>query len=258
MNFRTFLILGALWGLAACQPAVPDSGPAAYQSSATGIGYGNAETIAAREARDAQLASSSILPPEPVVSGQPLSALRSDAQQPAPRTARAISDPQSLDAELAAGVTLSPSGREIVNASPSNAAPVLQSNPGISDENSFDAVSGRETIASDAARIEANRAQYQVVQPSALPERTGPAQPNVVQYALQTSHPKGTKVYNRLNIPSVGSVLRSCSRYASPDEAQIDFLARGGPERDRRGLDPDGDGYACDWDPAPFRTRSGG
>ena len=35
-------------------------------------------------------------------------------------------------------------------------------------------------------------------------------------------------------------------------------LPCGGPERDPRGLDPDGDGFACDWDPAPFRAAVSG
>lgn len=254
MSIRKFMMMGAVAGLAACQPAVPDSGAGAYDSG-RGVGFDDPSTLAARQARDARLATSTVVPNAPPVSGEPLSALRTPVPQPTQRSARAVYDPQSLDAELAAG---SNSGVAVVNASPSNAAPVFQSNPAISDENSFDAVSGRETIASDAARVQSNRAQYQIVQPTDLPQRSGDAQPNVVQYALQTNHPKGTKVYQRLNIASVSGLMRSCARYASADEAQIDFLARGGPERDRRGLDPDGDGYACDWDPAPFRPNSGG
>ena len=31
----------------------------------------------------------------------------------------------------------------------------------------------------------------------------------------------------------------------------------GGPERDQFGIDPDGDGYACSWDPSPFRKAVG-
>lgn len=240
MSIRNFILIGAVAGLAACQPAVPDSGASVYDSG-RGVGFDDPSTLAARQARDAQLETSIIPSPAPVSDGAPLSALSTPVPEPTQRTARALSDPQSLDAELAAG-----------------AAPLGQSNPGISDENSFDAVSGRETIASDAARVEANRQQYQVVQPTALPERSGTTQPNVVQYALQTSHPKGTQVYRRLNVASVSSLMRNCARYASADEAQIDFLSRGGPERDGRGLDPDGDGYACDWDPAPFRSSSGG
>ncbi len=47
---------------------------------------------------------------------------------------------------------------------------------------------------------------------------------------------------------------RACARYDSQDLAQAEFLASGGPRMDRRGVDPDGDGFACGWDPAPFRT----
>ena len=38
------------------------------------------------------------------------------------------------------------------------------------------------------------------------------------------------------------------------DQAQSAFLDSGGPEKDRKGLDPDGDGFACGWDPTPFRN----
>lgn len=258
MSIRKFMMIGAMAGLAACQPAIPDSG-AAVVDTGRGVGFDDPSTLSARQARDAQL-TTSIVPNAPVVSGEPLSAIDTPVTQPTQRTARAVSDPQSLDAELAAGANAARvnSGQPVLNASPSNAAPLLQNNPTISDENSFEAVAGRETIASDAARVQSNSQQYQVVQPTALPKRVGNAQPNVVEYALQTKHAKGTKVYRRLNIGSVSSQMRNCSRYASADEAQIDFLARGGPTRDRRGLDPDGDGYACAWDPAPFRSTSGG
>jgi hypothetical protein len=124
----------------------------------------------------------------------------------------------------------------------------------ISDENDFDAVAGRETIESDRARIERNRAQYQVIQPGALPVRSGAAGPNIVDYALATSHPRGTQLYRRSTF-GVGNTAAKCAGYASPDLAQQAFLERGGPERDRLGLDPDGDGYACAWDPSPYRLR---
>ena len=114
------------------------------------------------------------------------------------------------------------------------------------------------SIVGDAQRLEQNRAQYQVIEPQALPQRTGGAQPNIVAFALSTSHPVGTRVYARAGFNGEARAARNCRTYASPDQAQIDFLARGGPERDRRGLDPDGDGYACSWDPSPFRKASGG
>ena len=36
--------------------------------------------------------------------------------------------------------------------------------------------------------------------------------------------------------------------------AQAEFLRRGGPDRDPKALDPDGDGFACSWDPRPFQA----
>lgn len=124
---------------------------------------------------------------------------------------------------------------------------------GISDEQDFDAVTARRSIEGDKAQIERNRAQYTVDQPTALPERTGDTGPNLVQYALNTSNLPGQSVYSRSSL-SFANPDRACARYASPDLAQQDFLASGGPERDRKGLDPDGDGFVCGWDPRPFRA----
>ncbi|WP_147103428.1 excalibur calcium-binding domain-containing protein [Tateyamaria sp. syn59] len=269
IRFRSFLILGAVAGLAACQPAIPDSNPDEFVNPGRGVGFDNPNTLAAREARDAQL-TGPVVQPAPAVGAQtlpPSTAGQASGAAGRPvqgQTPRAVSNPASLDAELAqiaaendAAAAQANSGRAVVNASPSNAAPVILNNPGISDENDFDAVSSRQSIESDAARLEANRQQYQVVQPTALPSRAESAQPNVVQYALQTRHPKGTQVHRRFGVGSAARFERNCAAYNSADEAQIDFLARGGPERDRQGLDPDGDGYACAWDPAPFRRAAG-
>jgi len=128
-------------------------------------------------------------------------------------------------------------------------------NPGISDEQDFEAVSGRQTIESDAERLERLRRDYQVIQPRPVPERSGDGGPNIVAFALETTHPVGQQVYQRLGRkPSREEFLRRCAAYVSADAAQRAFLEQGGPERDRRGLDPDGDGYACLWDPAPYRV----
>ena len=126
-------------------------------------------------------------------------------------------------------------------------------NVGISDEQDFNAVAARETIESDAERIARNRAELVVVQPGALPQRPGDTGPNIVEFALATNHAPGVQLYKRGGI-SVRSQDAACARYASPDQAQQDFLERGGPDRDRLGVDPDGDGFACSWDPRPFRT----
>lgn len=125
-------------------------------------------------------------------------------------------------------------------------------NAEVSDEQDFAAVSARETIESDKARIEANRAQYVVIQPGSLPVRPGEMGPNIVEFALATTNPVGVALYDRGGL-SFTSSEAACGKFASPDQAQQAFLAAGGPESDRKNLDPDGDGFACGWDPAPFR-----
>lgn len=94
------------------------------------------------------------------------------------------------------------------------------------------------------------------IAPAAVPARpAGDSYVNPVEFALATSHPVGQAVYPR----SGGSVnALACSGYRSPIAAQEAFLGAGGPQSDRLGLDADGDGYACDWDPTPYRdaTRS--
>lgn len=140
-----------------------------------------------------------------------------------------------------------------LQASPSNAAPVLLNHSGISDEQEFAAVAGRETIESDAQRRAQQAAAYAVIQPTAIPERDGTTGPNIIEYALAAPNAKGQEYYSRFVWSGQGRFERNCASYTSPDEAQRDFLTRGGPDRDPRGIDPDGDGFACGWDPAPFR-----
>ncbi|MFN4099359.1 MAG: hypothetical protein ACK4GT_06245 [Pararhodobacter sp.] len=77
--------------------------------------------------------------------------------------------------------------------------------------------------------------------------------PNLMAYALTATHPVGTEVYRRLNPLRWSRWESACLQFRNQDAAQIAFLANGGPERDRDNLDPDGDGYACWWDPTPFR-----
>lgn len=85
--------------------------------------------------------------------------------------------------------------------------------------------------------------------------RTGPypgSTPVLVRYAHQESHDPGKAVYQR-SAGSVDSAARACRSYAGADAAQTAFIAAGGPVIDPRGLDPDGDGFVCGWDPRPFR-----
>ena len=134
----------------------------------------------------------------------------------------------------------------------------IGSNPGISDEQDFDAVASRETIESDAQRREAQAAAYTLIEPTDLPERTGSTGPNIVQYALNAPNNRGQAIYSRSALSGEARFQRNCAKYNTPDDAQRDFLSRGGPERDRLGIDPDGDGFACGWDPTPFRALAQG
>ncbi|WP_298933393.1 hypothetical protein [uncultured Ruegeria sp.] len=133
-------------------------------------------------------------------------------------------------------------------------AATAASNTGISDEQDFAAVSERRSIESDAARIDQNRQTYEVVAPTAVPERSADGQPNIVQYALSTTNPVGAQLYSRAGFNLQAKAQRNCAQFPSSDQAQIEFLSNGGPQRDRKGLDPDGDGFACSWDPSPFRS----
>ena len=156
----------------------------------------------------------------------------------------------------AAGIDLDRRGG--VQASPTNAAPIASGGAAISDEQSFEAVANRETIQSDAERRAQQAAAYQVIQPTALPQRTGETGPNLVEYALNAPNKRGQEWYSRFILGTMGNRFeRNCASYRSPDDAQRDFLLRGGPNRDPKGIDPDGDGFACGWDPAPFLAAVG-
>ena len=139
----------------------------------------------------------------------------------------------------------------------STAAAPTANNPGISDEQSFTAVSARESIQSDAQRLAQQRAAYEQAAVEALPERSRSSGPNIVEYALTTSNSVGVPVYKR-GRTSESKFQRACSKFTSADLAQQAFLDAGGPDKDKLGVDPDGDGFACGWNPAPFRAARAG
>lgn len=139
-----------------------------------------------------------------------------------------------------------------LQADPNNVAPTLL---GLSDENDFAAVSERQSIESDAERLAANRELYKLIEPTDLPSRPGETGPNIVAYALATDNPVGEPLYKRfLLFMTPDKFADNCAAYASPDLAQIAFLAQGGPDKDPLGVDPDGDGFACAWNPEVFRS----
>jgi len=235
---RYFLCSAALVALAACEPTVPDSG--------VGVGFGDYDSYQKQKAaRDAELRGQSV----PQGNSAPQSALK----PPTPGSDVA----QETQAVLAA--TRTGSGQAPLQASPSNPAPVQVNNPaGISKENDFGVIGAQRTIEDDAALRALQQAQYQQIQPTAVPQRIGSSGPSIVDYALKTTHPVGASQYRRTGVNLQARYEKNCAKYPSPDLAQSEFLAKGGPEKDRLGLDPDGDGYACTWNPAPFRKAKSG
>ena len=78
---------------------------------------------------------------------------------------------------------------------------------------------------------------------------------NVAKFARDTKHNKGEKIFTRLSF-SIYDNWNECSKFKTKDEAQRKFLKDGGPYKDRFNLDPDGDGFACEWDPEVYRELS--
>ena len=78
---------------------------------------------------------------------------------------------------------------------------------------------------------------------------------NVAKFARDTKNNKGEKIFTRLSF-SIYNNWNECSKFKTRDEAQRKFLKEGGPYKDIFNLDPDGDGFACDWDPEIYRKLS--
>lgn len=216
-------VLGLI-GLTACAPAVPDSGAGGDAAFGT---YTDANSY--RATRDTELNG-----------GAPLDAVGLTNQ----------------GTEISNEVV--PPAQGTTATTPTAPVRITANNPQISDEQDFGAVSNRQTIESDAERLRLLRENRQEVRPTAVPTRSGvDSGPNIVAYALQSRHPVGQKIYRR-TLSSQSKFDRNCAKYTSQDKAQADFLEKGGPQRDRLGLDPDGDGFACFWDPTPFRAVRAG
>ena len=236
---RAPLLVMVICGLAACTPPVPESGPGpgfedynSYLRNRSGNPYATQPVVPVAPAFSADMAASAITESE----GGTVAPLAQSAIPPL--------DPTALG-ERARGNA--PTGIE------ETTSEMGYVSGDVSDEQDFTAVQSRESIESDKARIEANRAQYVLIQPGALPVRPGDSGPNLAEYAVATNNPVGVSLYHRPSIYLV-NVKAACSKFTSPDLAQSAFLASGGPQSDRKGLDPDGDGFACTWDPRPFRA----
>lgn len=229
---RRAAILLACAGLAACAAQAPNDGESYFDNITP-----DPAALAAEEQRlsEAESIETVQLPadssaPAPTASTEPVSisvaaAQTAAASQPATTTPTTPAQPAQPQVQVAS-----------------------ESGTGISDTQDFGAITSRESRQSDAAKLAALRASYQTVEPTELPRRPD-GSVNLASYAISQKHPVGTRVYSRFNRSQ-----NNCTRYRKDqDEAQRVFLQNGGPEKDRRQLDPDGDGFACDWNPDTYR-----
>ncbi len=75
---------------------------------------------------------------------------------------------------------------------------------------------------------------------------------NIAAFARSTINKKGESVYTRRSFQTFDH-WTECAFFNTNENAQRFFLKTGGPKEDLKNLDPDGDGFACDWDPAVYR-----
>ncbi|MFO6464039.1 hypothetical protein ACK8OR_06585 [Jannaschia sp. KMU-145] len=250
-----FLIaaLGAVLTLSACEPPVPESGVG-------GAAFETPEQYAAR--REAQLRGTpapiapattvrppdtpvAVLGPQATTLPAPAPGTTSEAAQIASQTRAVLGAPPATSA--APAPLPGPATAAV------NPGELDRDNPNISREQDFAAVSAERSIEDDAARVRAARQQYQLVQPTEL-QRPNDSAPNIIAYALNDAQAVGTKAFRRNPLSSNRRSEQRCAGYRTPDVAQEEFLAAGGPQSDRLNLDPDGDGNACSWNPATFRA----
>lgn len=245
--------VAALCAVVACSPEIPDSG--------AGVGFGDyGAFMRERERERARQAArpASIVPPAQVVSLPPQQTPSQSAQQGG-----------------AAAVPASPIRTAAVQAAPIQQAPLSALAPApvtapvpppVTAQAQPPATGASAPITTQdfptLAAAQGGTVSYpapaqgtvQMVAPTAVPARPSDI-PNIVEYALNTRNSVGQQVWRR-SVLTMQNTDRNCRSFVNSDLAQEEFLRRGGPQRDPQNLDPDGDGFACWWDPAPFRAAA--
>lgn len=210
-----FVLTGLV--LAACEPSVPNS--------AAGVGFG---AYPGSQQRDGAL------------QGAPLSATTPPAGSTAALDAAAAKTTQgTIGADAIAAL------RATAPSSP-GPAPV---NPATGE---YIGVNGQPRAPGQPMDA---MSHFGTTRPAPVTDMTtqGAAGPNLAAYALAATNSLGQKVYAR-NGFKMTSTEKACAKFVSSDLAQRAFLEKGGPVQDPGNLDPDGDGFACAWDPRPFQA----
>ena len=241
--------------LAACVPPPPPAPPVQQAAAVNaGVGFNNPEAYrAARAQRETQLrnqAPAYVPPAAPENLPPPIIELPGGETEPLDSARAAGLDPSVLAAverigQAPAGAVSAPVAAELPAPAP---APVVMA----SSEAAQTPLRPAPQPTADGFAQDAN---YVQVSASALPERPEGGV-NVVAYALGTTNAVGQPVHRRGTSFSKSKFERACGDFRSADAAQVAFLAAGGPDRDRLGVDPDGDGFACGWSPVPFRSAA--
>lgn len=239
---RSALSLFALAPLAlvACGPTVPESG--------TGVGFGDYNGYDAQREAALTRGAPMVAPgAQPImgggVGGQPIGGQPlGGATTPGSAAPMGGFSPERIGAAIdnasgGASGGAAPAGDSFGASAPLNAMP--------------SAPLGMDPMASAATPPAALPAPMTPPLASSPARLTG-GKANIVQYALTTTNSVGQQIYDRPSL-QMRNPEKACAAYPSPDQAQAAFLDAGGPQKDRKGLDPDGDGFACAWDPSGFR-----
>ncbi|SOC18937.1 hypothetical protein [Rhodobacter maris] len=216
---KTLVFVLPVLALAACDPPVPNS--------AAGVGFGDYQSYL--QQREAALRGSAAMSPASATATP-------GAASSYGSTGYGATPVQSAAGQVAAGD--GSIGAETLAALRAT-APAGETNP--------------VQVAPNATGVGAPLDAMAPAAPPSPAAATGSAGPNLAAYALAATNAPGQQVYKRGGI-KLSNSARACGKFISPDLAQMEFLRRGGPERDPANLDPDGDGFACGWDPRPFQA----
>lgn len=241
---RFSLAVLALCVIAGCSPEIPDSG--------AGVGFGDYGTFM-RERERERLATrpASIVPPPQVVSlpPQPVSPAQPLSAQTGPAPVQTVA---VQSAPIAQSSPFQPVQQPVAQPAPMSAATPF---PGPVTTQDFPTIAAAPAAPQGGVSYPAPaQGTVEMVAASAVPARPSDI-PNILEYALSTRNSLGERVWRRTPL-TMQNTDRNCRSFVNSDLAQEEFLRRGGPERDPLNLDPDGDGFACWWDPAPFRAAA--
>jgi hypothetical protein len=245
----TLPVVASVLVLAACQPSVPDR--------PGGVGFGDYQTYMAQRASGQ---SGSAAPATGYGAGTGMAApMNATDLQTAPLTtpvagaSPSVSPGAPLPASILAAVNqVDGGGVDNAGAVPTEVPSAdLRLDPTGQSGGYTVGQSGGYTATSQPSPMTAPMA-VPMTQTSSAPVASGGKGAELVDFALSATNAVGQSVWERGSV-KLASHDRACAKYAGSDLAQAAFLKRGGPERDPLNLDPDGDGFACAWDPRPFQ-----